>query len=130
VSRRGSPVDLVRNEYNLLVYFIRNAGKVLTRDEVLNAVWGYDFCPITRTVDAHVAKLRSKLEPDPRNPLYILTLHGVGYRFVISREHDATLLRLRQGYNMENWQKGEMDYWGIADITIEELEQFRVLYEM
>jgi hypothetical protein len=57
-------------------------------------------------------------------------LHGVGYRFVISREHDATLLRLRQGYNMENWQKGEMDYRGIADITIEELEQFRDLYEM
>jgi DNA-binding response OmpR family regulator len=91
VSRRGNPVDLVRNEYNLLVYFIRNAGKVLTRDEVLNAVWGYDFCPITRTVDAHVAKLRSKLEPDPRIPRYILTLHGVGYRFVISHENGASL---------------------------------------
>jgi DNA-binding response OmpR family regulator len=91
VSRRGNPVDLVRNEYNLLVYFIRNAGKVLTRDEILNTVWGYDFCPITRTVDAHVAKLRSKLEPDPRIPRYILTLHGVGYRFVISSEHNPSL---------------------------------------
>ena len=87
VTCRGNPVDLARNEYNLLVYFIRNAGKALTRDAVLNAVWGYDFCPITRTVDAHVAKLRSKLEPDPRIPRYILTLHGVGYRFVLQREN-------------------------------------------
>jgi DNA-binding response OmpR family regulator len=89
VSRQGKPVGLARNEYNLLVYFIRNAGKALTRDAALNAVWGYDFCPMTRTVDAHVAKLRSKLELDPRFPRYIITLHGVGYRFVISHEHDA-----------------------------------------
>lgn len=89
VSRGGKPVEITRSEYNLLVYFIRNAGKALTRDAVLNHVWGYDFCPITRTVDAHVSKLRSKLEPDPRIPRYFLTLHGVGYRFVIPREHDT-----------------------------------------
>ena len=87
VSRCRNPLDLAHNEYSLLVYFIRNVGKALTRDEILNAVWGYDFCPITRTVDVHVAKLRSKLEPDPRIPRYILTFHGVGYRFVLEREN-------------------------------------------
>lgn len=90
VYRRGKAVGITRNEYNLLVYFIRNAGKALRRDTVLNDVWGYDICPITRTVDAHVAKLRTKLEADPQMPRYILTLHGVGYRFVIPREHDSS----------------------------------------
>ena len=89
VSRDGRLLDFTRREYNLLAYFIRNAEKAITRDAVLNEVWGYDFCPVTRTVDAHVAKLRSKLEPDPRTPRYILTLHGVGYRFVIPRESDT-----------------------------------------
>ena len=82
VFRDGQPVDLSAREFKLLCYFIEHRGATISRDELLNAVWGYDAMPFTRTVDVHVAWLRQKLEPNPRHPQYILTVHGMGYRFV------------------------------------------------
>ena len=82
VSRKGEELKLTPAEYNLLCYFLHNPDRPLTRDMILNSVWGYEFFPNTRTVDAHVVKLRQKLEPDPNSPKHFITLHGVGYRFV------------------------------------------------
>lgn len=83
IRRSGETVKLTPNEYNLLLFFIRNVDQALTRDVILNEVWGYDCYPNTRTVDAHIVRLRSKLEPNPRVPRYLLTIHGVGYRFLM-----------------------------------------------
>lgn len=82
VKRRGDEVKMTRAEFNLLAFFLQNPGKPLTRDVLLNSVWGYDSFPNTRTVDAHVVRLRQKLEPDVETPRHFVTLHGVGYRFV------------------------------------------------
>ncbi len=82
VTRRGEELKLTPAEYNLLTYFLQNPDRPLTRDMILNSVWGYEFFPNTRTVDAHVVKLRQKLEPDPNVPRHFLTVHGVGYRFL------------------------------------------------
>jgi two-component system response regulator RegX3 len=81
LSRNGVPVKVNRAEFNLLLYFLTNAGRALTRGEILEATWGYQSCS-TRTVDVHVARLRAKLERDVNAPQHILTIHGVGYRFV------------------------------------------------
>jgi DNA-binding response OmpR family regulator len=82
VARSGQDIKMTPAEYNLLVYFLQNPDRPLTRDVILNAVWGYDSFPNTRTVDAHVVKLRQKLEPDANIPRHFLTVHGVGYRFL------------------------------------------------
>jgi DNA-binding response OmpR family regulator len=82
VTRSGEPVKLTPAEYNLLTYFLSNPDRPLTRDMILNSVWGYESFPNTRTVDAHVVKLRQKLECDPNCPKLFLTVHGVGYRFL------------------------------------------------
>jgi len=82
VSRKGEDVKLTPAEYNLLVYFIQNPDRPLTRDMILNSVWGYEAFPNTRTVDAHVVKLRQKLEPGANASRHFVTLHGVGYRFL------------------------------------------------
>ena len=82
VLRDGEVVELSAREFKLLRYFIEHRGATISRDELLNAVWGYDAMPFTRTVDVHVAWLRQKLEPNPRHPQFILTVHGLGYRFV------------------------------------------------
>ena len=82
VARGGRPVELTAKEFQLLRYFIEHRGATLSRDELLNGVWGYDAMPNTRTVDVHVAWLRRKVEPIPRRPQFILTLHGLGYKFV------------------------------------------------
>ena len=82
VSRGGEELKLTRAEYNLLTHFLQNPDRVLSRDMILNSVWGYDSFPHTRTVDAHVVRLRQKLEPDANVPRHFLTVHGVGYRFV------------------------------------------------
>src|SRR5215471_12770177 len=82
VFREGKPVDLSAREFKLLRYFIEHRGATISRDELLNAVWGYDAMPFTRTVDVHVAWLRQKLEPNPRHPQFILTVHGLGYKFI------------------------------------------------
>lgn len=82
VTRRGQELKFTPAEYKLLLYFLENPDRPLTRDTILNFVWGYESFPNTRTVDAHVVKLRQKLEPDPIMPRHFLTLHGVGYRFL------------------------------------------------
>ena len=82
VVRGGEAVRVTRAEYNLLVLFLKNADRPLYRDDILNAAWGYDFYTKSRTVDAHVGRLRRKLEPDPSAPRHFLTIHGIGYRFL------------------------------------------------
>src|ERR1700722_213736 len=82
VTRRGEELKFTPAEYNLLTYFLQNQDRPLTRDMILNSVWGYESFPNTRTVDAHVVKLRQKLEPDPNIPRHFLAVHGVGYRFL------------------------------------------------
>ena len=81
VLRGGKPVRLSAQEFKLLVHLARNPGVVMSRDELLDAVWGYQATPETRTVDVHVSWLRQKLEPDPHNPRHIVTVYGLGYRF-------------------------------------------------
>jgi DNA-binding response OmpR family regulator len=82
-ARNGrEPLELSSREFELLEYLLDHAGKVVTREELLSAVWGYGAAPLTRTVDNFVAKLRKKVERDPRDPRHILTVHGSGYRFV------------------------------------------------
>jgi DNA-binding response OmpR family regulator len=82
VVRKGEELKFTPAEYNLLCFFLHNPDRPLTRDMILNSVWGYEFFPNTRTVDAHVVKLRQKLEPDPNVPRHFVTVHGIGYRFV------------------------------------------------
>ena len=82
VTRSGQAVELTAREYQLLCYFITRREMTLSREQLLNEVWGYDATPTTRTVDVHVGLLRQKLEPNPRLPQYILTIHGLGYKFV------------------------------------------------
>jgi|SRR5579862_3454625 DNA-binding response OmpR family regulator len=82
VRRSGEETRLTRAEFNLLAFFLQNPGRALSRDVLLNSVWGYDSFPNTRTVDAHVVRLRQKLEPEPEIPRHFLTMHGVGYRFL------------------------------------------------
>jgi DNA-binding response OmpR family regulator len=81
VNKKGKEIKLTRAEYNLLTYFLQNPDRALTRDMILNSVWGYESFPNTRTVDAHVVRVRQKLEADPGTPQHFLTVHGVGYRF-------------------------------------------------
>jgi two-component system alkaline phosphatase synthesis response regulator PhoP len=82
VTRAGHTLDLSAREFLLLKYFIEHREATLTRDELLNEVWGYHSMPSTRTVDVHVAWLRQKIEPNSRHPQYVLTVHGLGYKFV------------------------------------------------
>lgn len=82
VTRDGELVTLSAREYQLLRYLIEHRGATISRDELLNQVWGYNAMPNTRTVDVHVAWLRQKIEPNARHPQYILTAHGLGYKFV------------------------------------------------
>jgi two-component system, OmpR family, alkaline phosphatase synthesis response regulator PhoP len=81
VMQKGLALDLSAKEFQLLKYFIEHRGATVSRDELLHEVWGYNNTPSTRTVDVHVAWLRQKLEPNPRVPQYILTVHGMGYKF-------------------------------------------------
>lgn len=82
IHRGGEPVVLTAHEFKLLEFFAKNAERVLTRDVLLNEVWGYNSYPTTRTVDNQILKLRQKLEPDPANPRHLLTIYGAGYKFV------------------------------------------------
>ncbi len=81
VTRNGEMLTLSAREYKLLRYFVEHRGATLSRDELLNEVWGYNAMPSTRTVDVHVAWLRQKIEENPRHPKHILTVHGLGYKF-------------------------------------------------
>ncbi|PKK39196.1 Phosphate regulon transcriptional regulatory protein PhoB (SphR) [Clostridiaceae bacterium JG1575] len=81
VKKQGRKVDLTLKEFDLLDMLIKNRGKVLTRDLLLDKIWGYEYVGETRTVDVHIRHLRQKLEPDDKNPRYIETVRGIGYRF-------------------------------------------------
>ena len=82
MSRAGKPIELSAKEFALLAYFIAHPAETLSRDRLLDAVWGYDNYPNTRTVDTHIVHLRQKLELNPEEPRFILTVHGSGYKFV------------------------------------------------
>ena len=82
VTRNGQPVNLSAREFHLLQYFVDHAGDTLSRDELLKEVWGYTATIFTRTVDVHIAGLRQKLEDDPKQPRYIVTMKRLGYKFV------------------------------------------------
>jgi DNA-binding response OmpR family regulator len=81
-SKDSKPIDMTRKEYGLLRLLIARAGVVVTRDELLDEVWGYEATPTTRTVDNHVASLRAKIEADPSQPKHLITVFGVGYKWV------------------------------------------------
>jgi DNA-binding response OmpR family regulator len=89
VFRSGAKVQITVQEFRTLKYFIEHPGRVISREELLNEVWGYTNYPSTRTVDNHVLRLRQKLEADPGNPKFFLTMHGAGYRFVPAGEARA-----------------------------------------
>ena len=81
LHKAGEPVEASRRELRLLEYLLRHRGEVLTRQRILDAVWDYDTAPLTRTVDMHVSKLRAKIEDDPADPRWVVTVHRVGYKF-------------------------------------------------
>ena len=82
VHRKGRPVTLTCKEFKTLAYFIKNPRRVISRDELLNEVWGYKTYPCTRTVDNHILRLRQKLETEPAHPKHFQTVRGIGYRFL------------------------------------------------
>ena len=82
VRRSGQVLDFSAKEFELLKYFLCHPGETLSRDRLLEEVWGYDRFPTTRTVDAHIVRLRQKIEAKPDEPRFILTVHGTGYKFV------------------------------------------------
>jgi DNA-binding response OmpR family regulator len=83
-TRDGKPVTLTTQEFKLLKYLAGSSGRVISREELLNEVWGYQNYPSTRTVDNHILRLRQKLEPDPASPRFLMTMHGAGYKFVVA----------------------------------------------
>lgn len=86
VARAGAPVVLTAQEFKVLKFMMQNPERVLSREELLNEVWGFHCYPTTRTVDNHILKLRQKLEPNPADPVYFVTVHSVGYKFVGDRK--------------------------------------------
>jgi DNA-binding response OmpR family regulator len=82
-TRDGKVVTLTTQEFKLLKYLAGSSGRVISREELLNEVWGYQNYPSTRTVDNHILRLRQKLEPDPASPRFLMTMHGAGYKFVV-----------------------------------------------
>ena len=83
VSVGGAPVRLPLKEFELLEFLLRNAGRVLTRGQLIDRIWGADYVGDTKTLDVHVKRLRAKIEPDPAQPTYLLTVRGLGYKFEV-----------------------------------------------
>ena len=81
-EKGGIPLELTPREYSMMEILIKNRGKVVSRNQFLDEIWGYDKYPTTRTVDIHIARLRQKLEQSPDSPEFILTVHGLGYKFI------------------------------------------------
>ena len=81
-SRKDQPVTLTAMEFKALKYLIQNARRAISRDELLNEVWGYENYPTTRTIDNHILRLRKKLERDPSEPRHFITVHCTGYKFL------------------------------------------------
>jgi DNA-binding winged helix-turn-helix (wHTH) protein len=94
VSRSDRPVVLTALEFKVLRFFLTSPGRVISRDELLNQVWGFENYPCTRTVDNCVLRLRKKLELDPAHPVHFQTVHGVGYRFVFEARRAVTEQRI------------------------------------
>lgn len=86
VTVRGQPVQLPLKEFDLLELLVTNAGRVLTRDIILDRVWGSDYYGDTKTLDVHIKRLRQRIEPDPANPLRIVTIRGLGYKYMPTNE--------------------------------------------
>ena len=82
ITRAGEKITVTRKEFKTLEFLTKNAQRVISRNELLDKVWGYDNYPCTRTVDNHMLRLRQKLEIDPSHPSHLLTVHGLGYKFV------------------------------------------------
>ena len=82
LTRGGRPVQLTAQEFKILRFMLQNPERVISREELLNMVWGYQNYPSTRTVDNHILKLRQKLEKDPSNPVHFRTVHSAGYKFI------------------------------------------------
>ncbi|MBA3711001.1 MAG: response regulator transcription factor [Pyrinomonadaceae bacterium] len=80
-TKGGRPLELSPREFKLIKYFVEHRGEVVTREQLLDTVWGYEGLPLTRTVDMHIAKLRQKIEETPGDPRHIITVHRVGYKF-------------------------------------------------
>jgi DNA-binding response OmpR family regulator len=91
VSRSGTPVVLTALEFKVLRFFVTSPGRVISRDELLNRVWGFENYPCTRTVDNCVLRLRKKLEPNQAHPVHFQTVHGAGYKFVVEVRRAATV---------------------------------------
>jgi DNA-binding response OmpR family regulator len=81
-QKRGQAFELSPREFAMLRYFVQHRGETVTRDQLLDEVWGYDNFPLTRTVDNHIARLRQKIEENPSEPQHIITLHRIGYKFL------------------------------------------------
>lgn len=81
-AKKGAPLALSPREFEILKYFVKRRGEAITREELLDRIWGYDNYPFTRTVDNHIAKLRQKIETSPAEPQFIITLHRIGYKFL------------------------------------------------
>jgi two-component system response regulator RegX3 len=81
VAVGGTPVSLPLKEFDLLELLLRNSGRVLTRGQLIDRVWGADYVGDTKTLDVHIKRLRAKIEPDPGNPEYLVTVRGLGYKF-------------------------------------------------
>jgi two-component system response regulator RegX3 len=81
VAVRGKTLAMPLKEFDLLELLVRNAGRVLTRGQIIDRVWGSDYVGDTKTLDVHVKRLRAKIEEDPRNPTLILTVRGLGYKY-------------------------------------------------
>jgi DNA-binding response OmpR family regulator len=82
ITRGGKKITVTAKEFKTLEFLTKNSQRVVSREELLNEVWGYQHCPCTRTVDTHILRLRRKLESDPSHPSHLLTVHSVGYKFV------------------------------------------------
>jgi DNA-binding response OmpR family regulator len=85
--RHGNPISFTSQEFKLLKFFAASPGRVFSREELLNQVWGYDNYPTTRTVDNHILRLRQKLENDPARPRHFITVHRTGYKFLLTTPH-------------------------------------------
>ena len=83
IKCKGKELDLTSLETEILKYFVAHQGKVITRDDMLDKIWGYESFPTTRTIDNHILKLRKKIEEDPSHPRHILSVYGGGYRFIV-----------------------------------------------
>jgi two-component system response regulator RegX3 len=81
VSVDGARIRLALKEFELLEMLLRNAGRVMTRGQLIDRIWGVDYVGDTKTLDVHIKRLRTKIEPDPASPRYLITVRGLGYKF-------------------------------------------------